>query len=136
MPQIHAAIGSGGPIEQPMIRAVLREVEAKLANLLATAETARIDLRRLPLPPDGLHAIREFLGKGEVDATVQGVGSCSFQETGTAGVWWGTQRNTAGDTVGEFIEIARVPGLLKADNAEMHDAVETLRRLLGRATDR
>ncbi|MBX9824834.1 MAG: hydrogenase expression/formation protein [Xanthobacteraceae bacterium] len=134
MARVQATTGFGSPIDQPMIQAVLREVEAKLASLLANGEAARIDLRRLPLPPDGLHAIRGFLGKGEVEATVHGVGSCSFEETGTAGVWWGTQRNTAGDTVGEFIEIARIPDLLKADDAEMHDAVDALRRRLGPGT--
>ncbi|MBX9846371.1 MAG: hydrogenase expression/formation protein [Xanthobacteraceae bacterium] len=132
---MQTTIGSAGLINQPMIQAVLREVAAKLAKLLENGEAARIDLRRLPLPPDGLHAIRRFLGRGEVEANVQGVGSCSFQETGTAGVWWGTQRNTAGDPVGEFIEIARVPDLLKADDAEMHDAVDALRRRLGQALD-
>ena len=62
---------------------------------------------------------------------MRGVGSCSFQETGTSGVWWVTQRNTTGDVVGEFVEIAHVPELLKSDHVEMRDAAEDLRRRLG-----
>jgi hydrogenase-1 operon protein HyaF len=82
------------------------------------------------LPPDGLRTIRDFVGGGEVDATVSGVGPCAFQETGTSGVWWVTQRNTTGDVVGEFVEIAYVPELLKSGHVEVHDAVEDLRRRL------
>jgi len=123
--------GLAAPAAEPMIRALLCEILAKLESLLATGATARIDLRRLPLPPDGLRTIRDFLGGGEVDATVRGVGSCSFQETRTSGVWWVTQRNTTGDVVGEFVEIAHVPELLKSGHAEVHDAVEDLRRRLG-----
>jgi hydrogenase-1 operon protein HyaF len=123
------------PVLDPMIRALLCEIETKLASLLARGETTRIDLRRLPLPPGGLGTIRDLLGKGEVDATLRGVGSCSFVETAISGVWWGTQHNTAGDTVGEFIEIAPVPDLLKADHSEMQAAVVTLRRRLAGSTD-
>ncbi|WP_049795539.1 hydrogenase expression/formation C-terminal domain-containing protein [Bradyrhizobium sp. BTAi1] len=113
-----------------MIRALFAEILAKLESLLATGETNRIDLRRLPLPADGLHKIRDFLGEGEVHATVRGVGSCIFQETRTYGVWWMTQRNTAGDVIGEFIEVARVPELLKSGDVEIRDSVEDLRMRL------
>jgi len=120
-----------GPAEDPIIRALLCEIESRLESLLATGETARIDLRRLPLPAGGLPTIHDLLGKGEVEATLRGVGSCSFEETATSGVWWGTQRNTTGDIVGEFIEIASVPDLLKADHVEMHAAIEKLRQQIG-----
>lgn len=117
-------------VADPMIRALLCEILAKLENQIATGETARIDLRRLPLPADGLGTIRDFLGEGEVSATLRGVGSCSFRETHTFGVWWMTQFNTAGDIVGEFIEIASVPELLKSGHVEMADGLEDLRRRL------
>jgi len=128
---IEPMAGRAVPADEPMIRALLCEILSKLESLLVTGETARIDLRRLPLPPDGLCTIRDFLGGGEVDATVRGVGSCSFQESRTSGVWWVTQRNTAGDVVGEFVEIAHVPELLKSGRVEVRDAVEDLRRRLG-----
>lgn len=115
------------PQRDPMIRALLCELETKLATLIETGETTRIDLRRLPLPVGGLQAIRDVLGNGEVTATMQGVGSCTFEETAVSGIWWIVQRNTAGDIVGEFIEIASVPDLLKADQSEMHASVERLR---------
>lgn len=122
--------GRAASAAEPMIRALLCEILAKLKNLIATGETARIDLRRLPLPEDGLGTIRDFLGEGEVSATLRGVGSCSFRETRTFGVWWMTQFNTAGDVVGEFIEIASVPELLKSGHAEMADTLDDLRRRL------
>lgn len=127
--------GHSTPADEPMIRALLCEILAKLETLLATGEAARIDLRRLPLPADGLQALRNFLGEGEVNATVRGVGSCLFQETRTFGVWWMTQLNTTGEVVGEFIEIARVPELLNSDPVEMRDAAEDLRRRLAVITE-
>lgn len=78
--------GHDMPALDPMVRALLCEVETKLASLLASGETARIDLRRLPLPAGGLGAIRELLGKGEIDATLRSVGLCSFEETAISGV--------------------------------------------------
>lgn len=124
-------VGGAALAAEPMIRALLCEILAKLESLLASGQTDRIDLRRLPLRPDGLRTIRAFLGGGEVDATVRGVGSCSFQESRTSGVWWVTQRNTSGELVGEFVEIAHVPELLKSGHIEVRDAVEDLRRRLG-----
>jgi hydrogenase-1 operon protein HyaF len=113
-----------------MVHALLCEIEEKLTNLITSGETARIDLRRLPLPAGGLQAMRDWLGKGEVEATMRGVGSCCFEETALSGVWLGTQRNTEGETVGEFVEITSIPELLKADQADMQDAIETLRQRL------
>ena len=117
--------------DDPMVRALLEEVLAKLKDFHAVGTPARIDLRRLPLPEGGLAAARDMLGWGEVEAVMRGVGSCEFRETGTAGVWWGTQRNTVGEVVGEFIEIADVPELLKREAAELGEAIDALARRLG-----
>lgn len=122
--------GPSAPEDEPIIHALLCEILAKLEGLLATGETARIDLRRLPLPADGLQTLRNFLGEGEVSAAVRGVGSCLFQETRTFGVWWMTQLNTTGEVIGEFIEIARVPELLNSDHVDMRDAAVDLRQRL------
>lgn len=39
---------------------------------------------------------------------MRGVGACSFYETATSRVWWVVQENTAGEAVGEFIEIGLI----------------------------
>ena len=110
----------------PIIGALLSEVSAKLAELVKSGTTFRIDLRRLPLP-GGTPALRELLGNGQVEASFRGVGSCIFSETAVAGVWWGQQYNTGGDLVGEFIEIAYVPELLKCETVEIEQAMKDLR---------
>jgi len=128
--EIQPMAGRAASAAEPMIRALLSEILARLETLVATGETARIDLRRLPLPERGLDTVRDLLGEGEVNATLRGVASCVFRETRIFGVWWMTQHNTAGTVVGEFIEIAPVPELLKSEHTEMADAVEDLRRRL------
>lgn len=113
-----------------MTRAVLTEILEHLRHLHDTGETARIDVRRLPLPAGGLEALVAELGRGEVDATMRGVGSCEFLETRLSGVWWVTQKNGAGDTVGQFIEIALVPELLSCNRKEVAESVSELGKRL------
>lgn len=114
-------------VTDPMMRALLSEMSARLTELATTGLPARIDLRRLPVSEGGTAALRDFLGKGQVEARFQGVGSCVFLETALSGVWWGQQYNTGNDLVGEFIEIAYVPELLKCEAAEVERAIEALR---------
>jgi hypothetical protein len=110
----------------PMTRAVLTEILEHLRQLHVTGETARIDVRRLPLPADGLEALVAELGRGEVEASMRGVGSCEFLETRISGVWWITQKNAAGDTVGQFIEISFVPDLLRCNPDDIADSISEL----------
>ena len=119
--------GNSNFVSDPIIAALLSEVSAKLAEIVESGTTFRIDLRRLPLPAGGTAALRDFLGSGQVEASFRGVGSCIVSETAVAGVWWGQQYNTGGDLVGEFIEIAYVPELLKCETAEIEQAVKNLR---------
>lgn len=110
----------------PMTRAVLTEILEHLRQLHNAGVTARIDVRRLPLPADGLEALIADLGRGEVEATMRGVGSCEFQETRLTGVWWITQKNAVGDIVGQFIEIALVPDLLICNRDDVAESVSKL----------
>ena len=113
-------------VSDPIVAALLSEIRAKLAEIVVSGTTSRIDLRRLPLPSGGTAALRDLLGNGQVDASFRGVGSCIFSETAVAGVWWGQQYNTGGDLVGEFIEIAYVPELLKCETGEIEQAMKDL----------
>lgn len=125
--------GNSNFVSDPIIAALLSEVSARLEELAKTGSTARIDLRRLPLPGGGTAALRDFLGNGQVEASFRGVGSCIFSETAVAGVWWGEQHNTSGDLIGEFIEIAYVPDLLKCETAEIEQAMNDLRLKISEA---
>lgn len=125
--------GKSDFVTDPMIGALLSEVSAKLAELVKTGSTFRIDLRRLPLPAGGTPALREFFGSGQVEATFKGMGSCHFSETGVAGVWWGQQHNTSGDLVGEFVEIAYFPHLLRCETDEVERGMKDLRLKIAEA---
>lgn len=117
-------------INSAMVRAVLRELMAKLTSLAADGRPDRIDLRRLPLPPGALDALRTWLGRGEVEATVTALGVTTIRETGIAGVWWIHHAKSAGDIFSEHLEISRSPALLSADPDDVTQAADTLRSRL------
>jgi hypothetical protein len=73
--------GKDSKASDPMTRAVLAEILEHLRQLHNTGVTARIDVRRLPLPADGLASLIADLGKGEVEATMRGVLRISGNQT-------------------------------------------------------
>lgn len=122
--------GQEDVMRSPMLRALLRELLAKMEMLAADGSQSHVDLRRLPLPSGGLEALRTWLGSGEIDATVTALGVTNIRETAFAGVWWVRHAKAAGDVFSEHLEIARSPALLAADPEEMRQAVEKLRSRL------
>lgn len=56
-------------VSDPIVAALLSEIRAKLAEIVVSGTTSRIDLRRLPLPAGGTAALRDLLGNGQVDAS-------------------------------------------------------------------
>lgn len=114
-------------IHSAMVRALLRELLAKLTSLAADGSPAHIDLRRLPLPPGALDALRTWLGSGEIEATVTALGVTTIRETGIAGVWWVRNAKTGGEVFSEQLEISRLPELLSAHPDDVTQAADTLR---------
>lgn len=121
-------------MQSPMVRAVLRELLAKLTRLAANGQSDSIDLHRLPLPPGGIDALKSWLGDGEIAATVTALGLTTIRETAVAGVWWVQNAKAAGDAVSEHLEISYTPALLATHPDDLKQAVETLRDRLS-ATD-
>lgn len=113
-----------------MVRALLRELLSKLTALATDGSTEHMDLRRLPLPPGALDALKRWLGRGEIDATVTALGITTIQETGIAGVWWVRHAKSSGDTIAEHLEITLFPALLMAHSDDVYRAAETLRSRL------
>ena len=125
-----AADGISEVIRSDMIRALLRELTTKLTILATDDSPSHIDIRRLPLPPGALEALRAWLGSGEIEAKVTALGTTTIQETGIAGVWWIRHARSTGDVFSEHLEISRVPELLAADPEEVTQAAESLRSRL------
>lgn len=118
------------------IRPLLREIEARLAALVATGQGGSIDLRSLPLSPAEAAELDAALGSGEVRATVASFGETTVRETALHGVWRVTHRDEAGNVVGDFIEVCQVPDILKTHAADAHAALAALRDRIAAGPER
>lgn len=111
-------------------RAVLREIEAMLENLIKQGEASSIDLRSLPMSPHDYAVLRETLGEGEVIAELESMGVTEVQETGIPGVWWISHYNPDGETIAEFIEVTYCPEIIITPEEDVREGFEALRARL------
>lgn len=111
---------------------ILSEIETMLWELAEHNRSNSIDLRRQPLSQTDSSRLREVLGRGEVSATVNCMGTTHIEETGIPGVWWVTHYNDSEDVVAEFIEITEVPEILKAHRKDIPAGVGLLRARVAR----
>jgi hydrogenase-1 operon protein HyaF len=116
------------PTEQ--VVAVLNEIESLLQDLIRTDQTGAIDLRSLPLFPGDYDMLKQLLGEGEVSATLQAMGPSYIQETLVPGVWWVSHCNDDGEKISEYIEVTRVPSLLKTTTPDLADAPAGIQQLI------
>ena len=105
---------------------LLHEVRHALERLLATGEETTIDLASLPLAPGEFDRIEAALGQGEVTATLNALGPSEIRETRYSGVWLVTHRNATDEVMGRYIEIARMPGVLLAQEPDMRKGLADL----------
>jgi len=94
--------------------AVLREIATLLERLATRGEEGSLDLKSLPLSPADRSWLRQRLGQGEVSISLAAGGTSRIEETGLPGVWWVEHRDEAGNPIGEFVEVARVPAIVPA----------------------
>jgi len=121
---LEAATGNVAPL--------LHEVRHALQRVASGGEGTVIDLRSLPLAPGEEARIEEALGEGEVRADLDALGPTTIRETAFPGVWIVTHRNVENEIVARFIEVCRVPEILKAQQEDMENALQGLgRRLCG-----
>lgn len=112
-------------------RPILFEVRHALEELLDSGATSIIDLRSIPLAPGEEETIIDTLGRGEVHAGLNALGQSEIYETRYAGVWLVTHYNEAEAIVSRFIEITRLPDILKSQNEDMSKALDELTQELG-----
>jgi hydrogenase-1 operon protein HyaF len=108
------------------VRPLLNEIRHALEKLLATGESSAIDLRSIPLAPGEEDQIVEALGEGELSAELDAMGPSEIRETGYPGVWLVTHYNADRQLMGRFIEITRVPDLLKSQDADIAGGLQRL----------
>ena len=116
--RIEAATGNVEPL--------LHEIRHAMQRLAEGREGTVIDLRRLPLAPGEEERIEAVLGKGEVRAELDALGPTVVQETSYAGVWLITHRNAEHAVVARFIEVTRMPEILRAQLADIESGISRL----------
>ena len=105
---------------------LLHEIRHALGQLLDTGEATTIDLRGLPMAPGEQQRLLDFLGQGEISAQMDALGNSEIMETSFSGIWLITHYNANDEIMGKFIEITRMPEILKAQAADMEDALASL----------
>jgi len=101
------------------VQPILNEVLHALDRLLEADESTVIDLASLPFGPGELEELERLLGEGELAADLDALGQSRIRETACPGVWWLEHRNTAGEIVGRYLEITRVPAILMSQTADI-----------------
>jgi len=104
-------------------RPILFEVFHALEALLASGESSIIDLRSIPLAPGEEEIILNTLGQGEVHAQLNALGPSEIVETRYAGVWLVTHFNDDAAIVSRFIEITRIPEILRSQREDISNAL-------------
>ena len=112
------------------IHPLLHEIRHALRSLLQTGESTTIDLRSLPMAPGKQEELLELLGRGEISATLEALGTSEVIETAYAGVWLIFHYNSNREVMGKFIEINRIPEILESHTEEIEEALTSLQNRL------
>ncbi|MCP5039171.1 MAG: hydrogenase expression/formation protein [Rhodobacteraceae bacterium] len=105
---------------------VLHEIRHALVELLGNGTASTIDLGAIPFAAGDERFLDDVLGKGEVTATLNVMGTSHVQETAVAGVWRVDHFNEAGETQSRFIEVTFMPEILKTQTEDAADGLEKL----------
>lgn len=117
------------------VEPLLHEIRHALRRLADGEEGTTIDLRRLPLVPGEENRIENILGTGEVHAEVDALGPTIVQETSFSGVWLVTHQNAEREVVARFIEVTRMPEILKSQQEDIELALNKLEEELKVGSD-
>ena len=105
------------------VRAILNEVLHALKQLHERGETQIIDLKAMPMAPGDLAKIEQFLGEGELTASLNALGKSEIRESRYPGVWLITHRNDSDDVIGRFIEVTKCPDILKTQPEDLDEGL-------------
>lgn len=105
---------------------VLHEIRHALAQLDQSGEPTVIDLSAIPFAPGDRDQLLEFLGKGEVSASIDAMGESLVYETAFPGVWLIQHKSPQGDPLSTHIEITRMPSVLATPEEDVREAQAAL----------
>ncbi|HID44438.1 MAG TPA: hydrogenase accessory protein HupE [Chromatiaceae bacterium] len=107
------------PWETGNVQPLLHEIGHALRELLNNNKETCIDLHALPMAPGEEARLVEALGKGEISVQLRALGKSRIDETKYPGVWLITHFNANEEVVGKFIEITRIPDLIKSQREDI-----------------
>jgi len=117
--------------DNTMVAAVVQEIIQLLDHYLGSGECGAIDIRSLPLSPDGHRQLQQTLGRGEIRASAELGGDSEVYETAYAGVWWITHRNQDGSIIAEQLEVTAIPAILCSHHEDIQQGRKRLDEITG-----
>jgi len=107
---------------------IIMEIRQALQQLLQSGEERVIDFNCIHCKHEDESLLKEFLGDGEVNATIRLCGTCCVWETSVHGVWWVVQKNDIGAIIAKALHISFAPGILMAQHEDVEYSLYMLER--------
>ncbi len=127
--------GVAEPDSWALVRPVLHEVHHALRRFVQSGESTVIDLTSLPFGPGAEEQLLEYLGEGEVRATLDTLGRSRLWETRFPGVWIVDHYNPEQVRIALQIEVTEVPTMLRSQREDVVDGLDRLADQLARYKD-
>jgi hydrogenase-1 operon protein HyaF len=129
--EIPVRVEGEGKVEFGNARPILGEVRHALERLLDSGEPTQIDLGAMPFGPGDEDRLLDWLGRGEVTASIEALGPTRIHETALRGVWLVEYLNADEQRIALHLEIDEVPRLLRAPHEDLRDGLAELDAQLG-----
>ena len=114
-----------------VVIALLHEVKASLAQLVDSGKETIINLRAMPFGPNDLALLDNFLGEGEVSATLKLSGQSQITETKFSGVWRIRHFGQGHNIMVDEIAITQIPPIMCSQIEDVAMAASNLDIQLG-----
>ncbi|MBU0654716.1 MAG: hydrogenase expression/formation protein [Gammaproteobacteria bacterium] len=114
---------------------IMHEIRHSLSELVAHGTHNMIDLHSLPLAPQELAELDEFLGDGEIDLTLNVLGKTRIRESSYSGVWRIEHLDDSGKRIGYFIEIGMIPEILRSQCDDIKEGLQAMTSILAMQED-
>lgn len=128
------AVQTASPLTQNL-RPVMHEIHHSLSELVAHGTHNMIDLHSLPMSPQELDDLEEFLGEGEIDLTLNVLGTTRIRESGYSGVWRIEHLDNNGKRIGYFIEVGTIPEILRSQCDDIKEGLQAMTTILDMQED-
>jgi hydrogenase-1 operon protein HyaF len=127
MPDINdIPVRVGSPSFDANALPLLHEIRHALGALASGGEARVIDLMAIPFGPGDEDLLLQVLGKGEVEASIDALGTSRVWESAYPGVWLLDHRDAEGRRIAFQVQVNTVPDILLTPAGDMAEAAERL----------